>query len=77
VPLTAAQLEDVVADKRHREARTGWLTIGTILAFLGVTVAGGFLAGDFVSPMLGVVGIAAGIGGVYFLAKAVRGWNRP
>lgn len=77
IPLTAGQLEDLVADKRHREARTGWLTIGTLLAGLGITVAGGFLTDNFVHPMLGVVGIAAGIGGVYFLAKAVRGWNRP
>jgi hypothetical protein len=77
VPLTAGQLEDLVADKRHREARTGWLTIGTILALLGITVAGGFLTDDFVHPMLGVTGLAAGIGGVYFLLKAIRQWNRP
>lgn len=77
VPLTAGQLEDLVADKRHREARTGWLTIGTILALLGLSVAGGFITDDFVHPMLGVVGIAAGIGGVYFLAKAIRHWSRP
>jgi hypothetical protein len=74
--MTAAQLEELAADKRHRDARTGSLTIGSLLAGFGLTVAGGFLTDDFTHPMLALTGIAAGVGGVYILTKAIRNWNR-